>query len=182
MIKISGGKFRSRIIKAPANLKTVPTMGKTKLAIFNALGATIKYKIVLDLFAGSGAFGFECLSREASSVFFIDNDECAIKTIKANATNLVLHEEVIVIKDDVLSYLKDTNNNFDLIFMDPPYGNSVLIIQALKTIIERAILKENGIIIIESDEKLNLPNEYLLKFKKIKDYHHGLAYIKILWS
>ena len=73
MIRITGGEYRSRLLETPNTGLTKPTMDKVRAAVFSALGDAIKYASVLDLFAGSGSYGFEALSRGASHATFVDS-------------------------------------------------------------------------------------------------------------
>ena len=82
MIRITGGTYRSRMLETPSSGLTKPTMDKVRAAVFNALGYEIKNKKVLDLFSGSGSYGFEALSRNASFVTFVDNQKEAVEIIK----------------------------------------------------------------------------------------------------
>ena len=101
MIRITGGKNRSRLLETPSSGLTKPTMDKVRASVFNALNGEIDSKKVLDLFSGSGSYGFEALSRGASSVTFIDKQAEAINVIKKNALNLK-ENNINIIKDDVL--------------------------------------------------------------------------------
>lgn len=102
-----------------------------------------------------GALGIEALSREAEKVVFCDTSLEAIKVIKQNlnATKLINKAEIIN-KDysDALNYLSGKNNKFDLIFLDPPYKSEYGFI-SIKNIINNDLLKDDGIIIFETDDK-----------------------------
>ena len=175
MIRITGGENRSRLLETPNTTLTKPTMDKVRAAVFNALGDAVKNAKVLDLFAGSGSYGFEALSRGAKEVTFVDSSYEAIKVIKKNASNLN-RENVEILNYDVLGYLNQNSKEFDIIFADPPYKLDVY--EALvKTHIGRKIISENGIIVLESEKKLNIDESL---FKSVRFYKYGLAKIYIL--
>lgn len=174
MIRITGGKYRSRLLDTPNTTLTKPTMDKVRAAVFSALSQD-KLGDVLDLFAGSGSYGFEALSRGASSITFVDKSKDAINTIKANAKKLG-ETSIDVNMADAISYVKETNKKFDAIFIDPPYKLEVYE-ELVNIITSRELLNECGIIVLESEKELSLPLE---KFSKSKFYKYGLAKIYIL--
>ena len=175
MIRITGGKHRSRKLITPESNLTKPTMDKVRAAVFNALGDDIVNKSVLDLFSGSGSYGFEALSRGAKDVTFVDKQLLAIKAIKDNATALK-EDNIKLFSQDVLTFLSNETNKYDVVFVDPPYKLDVYdkVLDLLET---KQLLNENAIIVLESESLLNIKKE---KYKKIKLYSYGLAKIYIL--
>ena len=175
MIRITGGKNRSRLIETPNTVLTKPTMDKVRQAVFSALGEKVYNSRVLDLFAGSGSYGLESLSRGAKEAIFVDNSSLAIETIKKNCEKLN-EKKVEIIRDDVLSFLTENSREFDIIFADPPYKLDVYN-DIVETLIRRNILSSNGIIILESEKELKLDES---KFSSVRFYKYGLAKIYIL--
>ena len=175
MIRITGGENRSRLLETPNTTLTKPTMDKVRAAVFNALGDSVKNARVLDLFAGSGSYGFEALSRGAKDATFVDSSFEAIKAIKKNAANLD-RENVEILNKDVLAFLEQNSQEFDIIFADPPYKLDVYE-SIVKTLIERNILASGGIIVLESERELNIDESL---FKSVRFYKYGLAKIYIL--
>ncbi len=175
MIRITGGKNRSRLIETPNTVLTKPTMDKVRQAVFSALGEKVYNSRVLDLFAGSGSYGIEALSRGAKEAIFVDNSSLAIETIKKNCEKLN-EKKVEIIKDDVLPFLTENSREFDIIFADPPYKLDVYN-DVVETLIRRNILSSNGIIILESEKELKLDES---KFSSVRFYKYGLAKIYIL--
>ena len=175
MIRITGGKNRSRLLDTPNTNLTKPTMDKVREAVFSALSERVYDARVLDLFAGSGSYGLEALSRGAKEVTFVDSSIEAIKVIKQNCEKL--HEEnVEILNSDVLGYLNQNSQEFDIIFADPPYKLDIYE-EMVKTLIERHILASNGIIVLESERELNIDES---SFSKVRFYKYGLAKIYIL--
>lgn len=175
MIKIIAGKYGSRLIKTLDGDKTRPTSSKTRGAIFSRIGPFFEGGIVLDLFAGSGAFSFECLSRGFDKAYLVDINKEAISVIKENCK--VLNENnVEIIKSsylDALNKLKDIK--FDVIFIDPPYKLNVLE-DIIMFIDNNEMLSKNGIIIIESLKEYIL-NDKLGTIYKDKEAFYGISKI-----
>lgn len=166
MIKIGGGKYRSRNIEVPSYLD-VPTKNIVRLAIFNSLTDKIHNARVLDAFSGSGALGFEALSRGASFVTFIDKEKASIEVIKKNAESLKEHNYEAILCD-ALEAMKKFDKPYDIIILDPPYKDEHCYVESLTIIKEKKLLKEDGILVIEYE------NDYPI-FKEIigKTYKYG---------
>jgi len=154
-MRIIGGQFKSRLIMMPKGVEIRPTQDKVRQAIFNML-ADLNGKRVLELFAGSGAFGIESISRGASYVTFVDNNFRCVKTIKANLDSLSIHSRYYdVIRASALSILpslEKEGNKFDLIFMDPPY-HLEMAKKCLINIDSCDILSPNSLIVVEHFKK-----------------------------
>ena len=130
MLKIIAGKYGGRFIETPEGRGTRPTTNRVREAVFNSLCAAyspnlnLEGAVVLDMFAGSGALGFEALSRGAKFVTFCDKSAKAISIIKKNATSLNVDTGCYeVLKHDSLKP-KTYNLKPNLIFADPPYAFS----------------------------------------------------------
>lgn len=156
-MRVISGIARGRNLKAPRGLKTRPTTDRVKEALFNILGQTIPESSFLDLFAGSGAIGIEALSRGAEKVILVEKDTQALRAIKENLEKTGFSDKARVIPKDVYIALNTLQNEqYDYIFMDPPYlqeheGKVLSIIDRL------GLLKEKGIIVIESSKLDTLP-------------------------
>lgn len=118
-VKITSGLFRGRELKAPQNGVTHPMGSREKLALFNSLIDKIKDKIILDVFAGTGALGLEALSRGASHVTFIEADKKAAEILKQNAIVLGVFEQVRIYNTKAEKI--DFDSPFDIVIADPPY-------------------------------------------------------------
>ena len=160
-MRIISGLFKGRGLTAPNGLTIRPTPDKVKGAIFNIIGERIIESSFLDLFAGTGAIGIEALSRGAREVIFVDNSIKAINIIKENLQKIydlrftiydlksyAPKSKISIIKGDAVEFIKKTGQQFDFIFLDPPY-KSDLGEGALIEISRRNILKENGEVIWE---------------------------------
>ena len=180
-MRIVGGKYRHRQIIYPDDANhTRPTKDRVREAIFSALG-DISNARVLDLYAGSGAMGIEALSRGASHCVFVDISLNAIKVIKENIKNLKIPEseyEVIKNKDiNALENFKSNNYKFDLVILDPPYEEGQYE-EILKGMIDKELLNDNAIIVMESNRPIELEN---IDYQKNKEYHYGEIMVFIYW-
>ena len=124
-MRITGGNAARRILKVPKGLNVRPTPDLVKQAVFNSLGARVIGTKVLELFAGSGALGLECLSRGAASVMCVEKSHRHAKFIRSNADGAGFGEILEVRTQDVfpaMNQLAESGRQFDLILADPPYG------------------------------------------------------------
>ncbi|MGI9243926.1 MAG: 16S rRNA (guanine(966)-N(2))-methyltransferase RsmD [Verrucomicrobiales bacterium] len=117
IISGSAGGIRLQVPEAV----TRPTSDRVREAIFSMLGERVVGANVLDLFAGSGALGLECLSRGAERVEFIERDRKACAVIKANLAKARLDGQGRVIAREAGAFLKNATGAYDLVFADPPY-------------------------------------------------------------
>ena len=139
-----------------------------KESIFNIIQFDIEGRKVLDLFAGTGQLGIECLSRGAESATFVDENKEAIRIVKENLKTCQL--KATVIQADAITFLRNCGK-FDVIFVDPPY-DSKLYKPVLETINSVDILSDGGIIVCEARKEELLP-EMELPYKKRKEYKYG---------
>jgi len=179
-VRIIGGQFKSRLIMMPKGVEIRPTQDKVRQAIFNLL-ADVNGKRVLELFAGSGAFGIESISRGASYVAFVDNNFRCTETIKANLESLNIQDSYYdIIRTNALSVLArlaKAEERFDLIFMDPPYHLG-LAKKCLINIDSYDILAPNSIIVVEHFKKDILAEELRkIVFEKERKYGDTLVTI-----
>jgi 16S rRNA (guanine966-N2)-methyltransferase len=169
-MRIISGKLKGRRFDMPKEAqKTRPTTDISRESLFNILENKIDLEdiIVLDLFSGSGGIGFEFISRGASKVFFVEKFYACAAFIEKTLKDLNVEAFGQVKKMDVFQFIKQTEKNyFDVVFADPPYDLRILSTLP-NTIIENNILKKDGIIIIEHDERNNFekhPN--FVEFRK----------------
>lgn len=128
MLRITGGEFRGRFIKTPKNENTRPTQARLRQALFNSIQMRVGRARVLDLFAGSGALGFEALSRGSESVVFVENARAPLHLIAGNAQELKVTDRVKIISDEISEtpgfWSKLTAlGPFDIVLADPPYAD-----------------------------------------------------------
>ena len=122
-MRVIAGNFGGRIFESPGTHKTHPMSDKVRGALFNILG-DIEGLIMLDAFAGSGALGFEALSRGAKHVTFLDNDRVAQTTIAQNIKTLGIANHARLIMASANAWLTtNKRTSFDIVLCDPPYDN-----------------------------------------------------------
>lgn len=129
-MRIVAGAQRGRALVAPKGHSTRPTADRTRQALFNVIehapwGRPITGARVIDLFAGSGALGLEALSRGAAFCLFVDNDLAARDSVAANLASLRLTDRARILAADVTRLPPPAEDQFDLAFLDPPYGQSL---------------------------------------------------------
>lgn len=168
-MRIIAGTAKGRTLKSRKGLETRPTLDRVREAIFNILGEKIINARFLDLFAGSGAIGLEALSRGAACCYFNDKNKEACLIIKENLTKCAFKQPALVYKMDSFAFISDLAQkntvSFDIIYIDPPYEADFyfLLFQRLG---EAKLLGAEGIIIIETDKKASLQEEYSLVQKE----------------
>lgn len=154
-MRIISGKNKGRKLKTLEGMNTRPTADRVKESLFNILNNKFIDSVVLDLFAGSGALGLEALSRGANRCVFVDSSKEAIKIIQENIKACRFDEQSTVLNMDYLVAMqKLTKQKFDIIFVDPPYLNNIELVVLDKI---KSLLLDDGILIIETDEKTLLP-------------------------
>lgn len=121
-MRIIAGKYKGRIVRAPHGHKTHPMGEKQRGALFNVIG-DISGLTLLDAYAGSGAVGFEALSRGAKKVVAVDNDKLAARCIDENTKALNLGREYSFCQANIVSWLNNNEVFFDIVVADPPYDN-----------------------------------------------------------
>lgn len=159
-MRVISGKVRGLKLNAPKNDDVRPTTDRVKESLFNIINGYIIDSQILDLFAGTGSLGIECLSRGASRCVFVDASKSSIDIVKSNIKKARVDSESEVMNIDcksAIDKLKTRNEKFDVIFMDPPYYEN-LFVNSLEKISESKLLKEDGIIVVEHDTKEKLPD------------------------
>lgn len=150
-LRIIGGELRGRLLKSPKSPLIRPTTGILRKSVFDICKNVITDAQFLDLFAGTGAMGIEALSRGASHATFIDQSREALLCIQENLQKLKLEERATVLRGDVMEILKRLNakkKTFDLIYIDPPYGQD-LIHSEILTFLDRSSLAQHATVFVE---------------------------------
>jgi len=146
-VRIIGGVWRSRILEFPDAADLRPTPDRVRETLFNWLSRDLSGAACLDLFAGSGALGFEALSRGAASVVMVETNPAALRALRENATKLGA-ENVTFVRGDALEFARGERSRFDVVFVDPPYR---LGLQAAALGLVAGLLAEHGRVYVESD-------------------------------
>lgn len=155
-MRVITGSARGRRLKELEGMETRPTTDRVKEGVFNVLQFDIEGRRVLDLFAGTGQLGIECLSRGAVSAVFVDRRADAVKLIRENLKITELSDRARVVSGDSMEYLKSLREKFDVILLDPPY-EAGLLEPAIAHIAKFDILEPHGIIVAEHPAGKVLP-------------------------
>lgn len=152
-MRIIAGAAKGRALVAPAGEGTRPTSDKLRGALFNILGSRVPDARVLDLFAGTGAFGLEAMSRGAISAVLVDADRRAIEAIRKNAAAVLgdsAGTRIAVVQSDYRRAIKGLSGPpFDIVFLDPPYALSGAYGEAIALLAARNLLGEDAIVVCE---------------------------------
>jgi len=124
-IRIIAGEYRGRKIKVASRPGLRPTPNRVRETLFNWLGQWLEGLSCLDLFAGTGALGFEAASRGAARVVMVENDRAAFSALEA-ARERIGARAVEVVQGDALRYLGQSSERFDVVFLDPPFRQNAL--------------------------------------------------------
>ena len=182
-MRIIAGKLKGSTIYTTKKNGTRPLKDLVKESIFNLLKHSNKILFdfensnILDLYAGTGSFGLECLSRKAESVYFVEKEEEALKILKKNIQKLKLDNKSKIFASDVLKFIQGKEFlkiKFDLIFCDPPFKNKN-IKELLNIIFDNNILKKNGILILHRHKITK--ERFSDNFEIIDERKYGLSKI-----
>lgn len=161
-MRVVSGEQGGLQLKAVPGKQTRPTTDKVKESLFNMIGPYFNGGHGLDLYAGSGGLGIEALSRGLTSCVFVDSQAAAIQTIQANLAHTALTDKASVFRNDSIRALKaliKREQVFQMIFLDPPYAKAS---EHLKTVLalihDFNLLKDNGLIVCETDASTLLPD------------------------
>lgn len=149
-MRVISGMARGLKLDSPDGLDTRPTLDRVKEALFSMLFDRIADASVLDLFAGSGALGIEALSRYAEKCTFVDSSSKAIDVVRANLRKTSFSGKAEVVLSDSIEFLKKTDGQYDIVFLDPPYAAG-LYGDVLAVIKERKLLRKGAVIVAECD-------------------------------
>ena len=187
-MRIISGKFRGKKLIKFNKEGIKPTTDKTRESIFNIIISYLQINEkkknlpfedfnVLDIFSGTGALGFEAISRGAKNVTFIEKSPDNLRVLYKNADHLKVNEKVEIIKRSIRK-VKKIDGKFDLIFMDPPYQMDIIFKKTLKKILDFKAIKKNSLVILEHarKKKIVIPKE----FEIIKEKNYGNSSVTLI--
>ena len=175
-MRVITGIARGRKLKELPGLETRPTTDKVKESVFNIVQFDIEGRQVLDLFAGTGQMGIEALSRGAASCDFVDHDKTAQSVARKNIDACRVSDRARLTGGDFGAFVsRCAKGQYDLIFLDPPYGGKILK-EALSAIERFDILSETGIIVCESAAEDTVETG----LRKGREYRYGAIKITIV--
>jgi len=163
------------------NRQIQPTKDIVKESMFNSISNYIDVAgiSVCDLFAGTGALGIECLSRGARSVTFVESQDDGIELVQQNLKRTTLEQGATVVKSDAFEFLgSGTTGRFDLIFLDPPYGDNVSD-ELCFAVISQDRLVPGGLLVVETSSKQMSTENRTLELELLKQKKWGDSMIRI---
>ena len=184
-MRIVAGKLKGTSLYLTKNKSIRPLKDLVRENIFNLLNHSkkisfnLEQSFILDLYAGTGSFGLECLSRQAESVFFVEKEKNALKLLKKNIEKLKVSNKTKIYSNDVFIAIKKNifKRRFDLIFCDPPFKDTN--VDSLISLIFNAnLLNENGIIVLHRNKIFN--EKFPKYFQVLDERTYGIS--KILFA
>lgn len=178
-IRIVAGQWRGRMLKVVAHTELRPTPDRVRETLFNWLTGYVNGARCLDLFAGTGALGFEALSRGAKEVVFVDHHVPVIKALQNTAREFDALDRCHIVLDESIRWLKKIQHSekpFNIIFLDPPFS-SMLVKESLRLLVGSTLVQPETLIYAESSKLLvaeNIPIQWeLIKQKTASEvaYH-----------
>jgi 16S rRNA (guanine966-N2)-methyltransferase len=165
-VRVIAGERRGKRLSTVAGMATRPTADRVREAIFNILSFRVAQAMVLDMFAGSGAMGIEALSRKARFAVFIDNQSAAVAVIRKNLASCRFENQAMVLQRELpagVLNLAAGGGGFDLVFLDPPYGQG-LILPTLEQLHVGGTLQPGALIVVEhsaAEPISDLPSQFV---------------------
>lgn len=180
-VRIIGGQHKRRLLTFVDAQGLRPTPDRLKETIFNWLTGYLTDAKVLDACAGSGALGFEAVSRGAKTATLIEPNLAQAQMLKQNAKLLRLSDKLTIVSTDAISALNTMHDAFDIIFIDPPYALN-LWQPILKNLLDNALIHADSKIYLEADKPLHgiLDDDTSAKFTLIKSTKVGQAMAYLL--
>ena len=179
-MRVIAGRFKSRQLKSVDSKLTRPTTDKNKENLFNMIGPFFNGGVCLDLFGGSGGLGIEAISRGMDELYSVDKQYKAFATIKENIQTLKIQDVAHVYKMDyqkALQQFANENIQFDLVFLDPPYGLKISQ-KILDFLVKNCMLKQGCLLVIEdlNEEVIEIKEPFVLK----KQQSYGITTLQII--
>jgi 16S rRNA (guanine966-N2)-methyltransferase len=153
-VRIIGGNWRGRKLSFPSAPGLRPSLGRVRETLFNWLRDEVADSRCLDLYAGSGALGFEALSRGAAEVTFVDRDPKVVKALQGNAARLNA-QGCIIIRSVARKFLARAEAPWDIVFLDPPFAGGDLA-TTLDELQQRNLLSLRGLVYFEVSRRAKL--------------------------
>lgn len=179
-MRIISGELKNRKLKTIKSPELRPATDRYRETLFNILRHYIDFNgiEVLDLYAGTGAVGFEAISRGAKICTFVEKDFQTYKLIIENAVALGIEDKVKVVKDTAENFTKKTSVKFDLIFADPPYNSDTIYI-VYQNIIFRNLVKDNGVIVIQRSRSTIKEDSEVFQMEPYRKVGGDVIYLKV---
>lgn len=182
-MRVIGGTYRGRRLRAPQGLEVRPTSDRLRETIFNILAPEIEGSRFLDICAGTGAVGIEAISRGAARATFIDRSRRACSTIEENLKTIGAGSQARVINSDAASALRrldEEGAQCDIAFFDPPYASEIYS-QVIAMIASGSLLAEEAVLVVEHRRKSPPESEHgrLKLYREVKQGESALAFYRM---
>jgi 16S rRNA (guanine966-N2)-methyltransferase len=161
-MRIISGRLKGRPLSAPKGRSLRPTADQVKETLFNIIGSHVQQATLLDLFAGTGNVGIEALSRGATHAVFVEKNSRHAQILSRNIAACHIEAESTVYRGDankILTTLHKKQMRFDLVFLDPPYRQTNLLLDILRKILALSLIAESGLLIVEHASSFIPPTE-----------------------
>lgn len=175
-MRIIGGRWRGRKLRVGTAAGLRPTPDRVRETLFNWLHPVLDGSRCLDLFSGSGALGFEALSRGAESVVMVENNPSLAALLQEQAASLGVSSSARIVHADALAWLSGEARSFDIVFLDPPFSDNLLE-KACTRLLERQLLADGALIYMESAD---FPPADQPQLEKIKQGQAGQVQYRLL--
>ena len=180
--KITGGSLNSRKLRSPKGLHVRPTPGRVKESLFSILADRVEGSRMLDLFAGTGAIGFEAASRGAARVVSVEAHRDTAHAIEEAAQTMAVDNVLTVFAAPAERALYRLEGPFDIVYLDPPYADDVPL-QLFRLLLERKLLAPDALVVYEHAAKRILPD--IPGYRSVREEVYGdvaLAFLSPLSS
>lgn len=178
MVRVISGTAKNKRLIVPEVI-TRPITDRIKTSLFDTIGNALEGADILDLFAGSGGFGIETLSRGAAHATFVDKNSAAIEIIRENLINTALFSNATLVREHVKKFLATNTTKYHIVFLDPPFGlTNTKKINLLRLALES--ITPNGLVIYRYPIKDSMPAKVTtddMNFKSILDKRYGQSAI-----
>lgn len=175
-VRIIGGEWRRRVLRFPDSIGLRPTPDRVRETLFNWLGQDLHGLKCLDLFAGSGALGFEAASRGASQVVMVDNEPKVLAALEANASQLQAGDRLRIVRADAVKFASlpgSAGGPFDVLFLDPPYRKGW--VERLVPLLDN-LLDEEAALYVEAEQALEGCGEW----QTVREGRAGQVYYHLM--
>ena len=166
-MRIVGGKLKGRRFYPPKKLPVRPTTDFAKEGLFNILenNRELDGLKVLDLCAGTGNISYEFASRNAKSITCVDQNIHCIKYIQKQVFDFDINS-ISTVKSDMVSFIKKTEDRYDIIFADPPYNQLNDLEKLLDLVVAKNLLEKDGMLILEHSFRVNMQDKAFILFTR----------------
>ena len=177
-LRLTGGTLRSRSVKTPSGRAVRPTPARVKEALFSILADRLDNANVLDLFAGTGALGFEALSRGAAHATFVEQHRPTAAALRGAAQALGLTDRTTVLALSTERAARVLEGRYDLVFADPPYAQAYPAV-TFATLRERGAIDERSLVVYEHSSRLPAPADPAFRLQRAAAYGEvALAFLQ----